>query len=163
MTFYHPLTAQEASKGPKRHDSIFTVLNFAFCNFHTVTCAQKSALFKSIFHAGSIALVLFSKCYSTLSYILSKCSNFFSGIDSTLLEIFKNLWDLSKKWMQTPEAGDHHHHGGDPVSQFLRSCTSWMRSSYKIRAYPYYYIPLILHLQVGINSIYISPSTTEPW
>ena len=77
MTFYHPLTAQEASKEPKRCDSVFTMLNFAFFKFHAVMCAQKSALFKSIFHAGSIALVLFSKCYSTLSYILSKCSNSF--------------------------------------------------------------------------------------
>ena len=77
MTFYHPLTAQEASKEPKRCGSVFTMLNFAFFNFHAVMCTQKSALFKSIFHAGSIALVLPSKCYSTLSYILSKCSNFF--------------------------------------------------------------------------------------
>ena len=46
-------------------------------------------------------------CIYSLSALI-----FFNGIDSTLLEIFKNLQDLSKKWMQTPEAGDHHHGGG---------------------------------------------------
>ena len=47
-----------ANRGPKRCDDIFSALNFAFFNFHTVTCTQKSALLKSILHAGSIALVL---------------------------------------------------------------------------------------------------------
>jgi len=61
MTFYHPLIAQEASKGPKRCDNVFTALNFTFFTFHAVTCTQKSALFKSILHACSIALVLLSK------------------------------------------------------------------------------------------------------
>jgi hypothetical protein len=67
MTFYHPLTAQEASKGLKRRDSVFTVLNLAFFNFH----ALRNLHFSKVF------FMQFSKCYSTLSYILSKCSNFF--------------------------------------------------------------------------------------
>ena len=95
-----------------------------FCiNFHAVTCTQKSALFKSIFQAQ--LLLYCSQSVTVHSHIYSPSAlTFFSGIDSTLLEIFKNLWDLLKKWMQTPEAGDQHHHVGDPVSQFLRLCTS---------------------------------------
>ena len=50
-------------------------------NFQAVTCIQKictfQQLFKSILCAGSIPLVFLSKCYITLSYILSKCFIYF--------------------------------------------------------------------------------------
>ena len=97
------------------------MLNFTFFNFQAVMCIQKSSC---ELNCSCISLKVLQY---TLTYTL-QVIYFFSGIDSTLLEIFKNVWDLSKKCMWTPEAGDHHHHRGIQCLNFsdcvpLGTCT----------------------------------------
>ena len=72
------------------------------CHVHSEICTfQKYSSCR--LNCSCIAL---KAIHYTLIYTL-QVLYFFSGINSTLLEIIKNLRDMSKKWMRTPEAGDH--------------------------------------------------------
>ena len=73
-----------------------------------LSCALRNLHFSEGFFMQAQLLSYCSQSDTVHSCIYSSSALiFFSGIDTTLLEIFKNLRDLSKKWMRTPEAGDH--------------------------------------------------------